>query len=153
MDRRLHILVLSDRDWTHPEAGGTGTTFRELVGRWTAAGHHVTMIAGAYPGAPAYERPQPNLHIHRMGNRLTVFPRAAVAFLRGTGRHADVVLEMVNGIAFFTPWWPTLRELSHGVDEVKGAFQRIDQLVFGIWLVVLARAATATVQEVDPARR
>ncbi len=31
--------------------------------------------------------------------------------------------------------------LSHGVDEVKGAFQRVDQVVFGVWLLLLARAA------------
>ena len=41
-----------------------------------------------------------------MGGRMTVFPRAALASLRGVGRDADVVLEVVNGIAFFTPlWW------------------------------------------------
>ena len=38
-----------------------------------------------------------------MGSRLTVFPRAAWATFRGLGRDADVVLEVVNGIAFFTP--------------------------------------------------
>ncbi|HYC81708.1 MAG TPA: DUF998 domain-containing protein [Solirubrobacterales bacterium] len=30
--------------------------------------------------------------------------------------------------------------LSHGVDELKGAFQRVDQLVFGGWLLALAWA-------------
>jgi hypothetical protein len=30
--------------------------------------------------------------------------------------------------------------LSHSVDEIKGAFQRVDQVVFGAWLVVLAVA-------------
>ncbi len=40
-----------------------------------------------------------------MGTRLTVFPRAAWAVLRGLGRDADVVLEVVNGIAFLTPLW------------------------------------------------
>ena len=45
-----------------------------------------------------------------MGTRLTVFPRAAWAVLRGLGRDADVVLEVVNGIAFFTPLWRWLRK-------------------------------------------
>jgi glycosyltransferase involved in cell wall biosynthesis/O-antigen/teichoic acid export membrane protein len=37
---------------------------------------------------------------------MTVFGRAALASWRGIGRDADVVLEVVNGIAFFTPlWW------------------------------------------------
>jgi glycosyltransferase involved in cell wall biosynthesis len=104
----LRILLLADRDWTHPEAGGTGTTLQALVSRWTAAGHQATVIAGAYPGAVAVERPHPALEIHRMGTRLTVFPRAAQAFRNGIGRDADVVLEVVNGIAFCTPLWPSL---------------------------------------------
>ena len=101
----LHILLLTDRDWTHPQGGGTGTNLYGQVARWVAWGHRVTVVAGSYPGAPAVEHPAPNLVIHRLGTRLTVFPRAALAVLRGVGRDADVVLEVVNGIAFFTPLW------------------------------------------------
>ena len=45
-----------------------------------------------------------------MGTRLTVFPRAAWATLRGLGRDADVVLEVCNGIAFFTSFWRWMRK-------------------------------------------
>lgn len=41
-----------------------------------------------------------------------------------------LALTIVTGVSY----------LSHGVDEVKGAFQRVDQVVFGIWLVTLAVA-------------
>jgi hypothetical protein len=34
-----HILVLADRDWTHPQAGGTGTVLHGHVSRWLAEGH------------------------------------------------------------------------------------------------------------------
>ncbi len=105
----MHVLVLSDRDWTHPEAGGTGTTLRSLVWRWADAGHRVTVIAGAFEGSLAFDRPRPGVEVHRMGTRLTVFPRAALACLRGLGRDADVVFEVINGIAFFTPLWRFLR--------------------------------------------
>jgi glycosyltransferase involved in cell wall biosynthesis/O-antigen/teichoic acid export membrane protein len=104
-----HILILTDRDWTHPEGGGTGTVLYGLVSRWIAQGHRVTMIAGSYPGAEAVSRPDGRLEIHRMGTRLTVFPRAALATLRGVGRDADVVLEVCNGIAFFSTLWRWLR--------------------------------------------
>ena len=40
-----------------------------------------------------------------MGGRITVFPGAALAVLRGVGRDADVVLEVINGITFLTPLW------------------------------------------------
>src|SRR5436853_3451523 len=92
----LHILIMSDRDWTHPQGGGTGTNLFAQVARWTAWGHRVTVIAGDYPGATRREQLAPNLEVHRMGTRLTVFPRAAFAVWRGLGADADVVLEVVN---------------------------------------------------------
>src|SRR5918911_1383504 len=105
-----HILVLVDRDWTHPQAGGTGTVLRAQVTRWVDAGHRVTVIAGSYDGAEPVSRPHERLAVHRMGTRLTVFPRAAWATLSGVGRDADVVLEVCNGIAFFTSFWRWLRK-------------------------------------------
>jgi glycosyltransferase involved in cell wall biosynthesis/O-antigen/teichoic acid export membrane protein len=40
---------------------------------------------------------------------MTVFPKAALAVRRGIGRDADVVLEVINGVAFYTPLWWFLR--------------------------------------------
>jgi hypothetical protein len=48
-----------------------------------------------------------------------------------------LALTIVTGVSY----------LSHGVDEVKGAFQRVDQVVFGVWLVVLAVAIAPRVKE------
>jgi glycosyltransferase involved in cell wall biosynthesis len=108
--RPLHILILSDRDWTHPQGGGTGTNLYGQVSRWLAGGHRVTLISGAYPGAVPVERPTSGLELHHVGTRLTVFPRAAWAVLvRGVGADADVIVEVINGIAFFTSLWPRLR--------------------------------------------
>jgi hypothetical protein len=42
-----------------------------------------------------------------------------------------LALTIVTGVSY----------LSSGVDELKGAFQRVDQLVFGGWLLALAWAA------------
>src|SRR3954468_8743077 len=107
--RPLHILVLTDRDWTHPQGGGTGTNLFGQISRWLAWGHRVTVIAGDYEGAERVEQLAPNLVLHRMGTRMTVFPRAAWAVMRGVGRDADVVLEVINGVAFYTPLWWFLR--------------------------------------------
>jgi glycosyltransferase involved in cell wall biosynthesis/O-antigen/teichoic acid export membrane protein len=114
----MHVLLLTDRDWTHPQGGGTGTNLYGQVAHWLAWGHEVTVIAGTYEGAAPVERPAPGLTIHRTGTRMTVFPRAALKTLRGVGRDADVVLEVVNGIAFCTPawWWldaPTVALVHH----------------------------------------
>ena len=100
----MHILVLTDRDWTHPQGGGTGTNLFGQVSRWLAWGHRVSMIACAYPGCEPHEQIG-ELTIHRVGGRSTVFPRAIWKQWRGLVPDADVTLEVVNGITFLTPLW------------------------------------------------
>jgi len=100
----VHILVLTDRDWTHPQGGGTGTNLYGQVSRWLAWGHRVSVIACGYPGAAAHEHHGP-LTLHRVGGRSTVFPHAIWRQWRGLVPDADVVLEVVNGITFLTPLW------------------------------------------------
>lgn len=51
-----------------------------------------------------------------------------------------LALTIVTGVSY----------LSDGVDEVKGAFQRADQIVFGVWLVTLAIAVAPRTGEDDP---
>ena len=100
-----HILLLTDRDWTHPQGGGTGANLFGQVAHWLDWGYRVTVVAGTYPGAEPVSRPAPGLELHHMGTRTTVFPRAAWAVRRGLAHDADVVLEVVNGITFLTPLW------------------------------------------------
>ena len=105
MARCEHILLLTDRDWTHPQGGGTGANLFGQVAHWLDSGYRVTVVAGTYPGAEPVSRPAPGLELHHMGTRTTVFPRAAWAVRRGLAHDADVVLEVVNGITFLTPLW------------------------------------------------
>jgi glycosyltransferase involved in cell wall biosynthesis/O-antigen/teichoic acid export membrane protein len=100
----LHILVLTDRDWTHPQGGGTGTNLYGQVSRWLAWGHRVSVIAASYDGAAPVER-HGDLAMYRIGGRSTVFPRAIWKQWRGLVPDADVVLEVINGITFLTPVW------------------------------------------------
>ena len=125
----LHILVLADRDWTHPQGGGNGTNLFAQIARWVAWGHKVTMVTGDYPGAKKVEQMGPDLVVHRMGGRVTVFPRSIWTVLRGVGRDADVVLEVVNGITFLTPLWlrkPRVVLVHHVHDDLyRGEFGRL----------------------------
>jgi glycosyltransferase involved in cell wall biosynthesis/O-antigen/teichoic acid export membrane protein len=100
----VHILVLTDRDWTHPQGGGTGTNLYGQVSRWLGWGHRVSVIAAGYEGSTAVEHHGP-MTIYRVGGRSTVFPRAIWKQWRGLVPDADVVLEVINGITFLTPVW------------------------------------------------
>jgi glycosyltransferase involved in cell wall biosynthesis len=101
----LKILVLADRDWTHPQGGGSGANIQAQVTRWAAWGHRVSLIACSYPGAAAFERVNENLELHRIGGRSTVFPQAIARQWRGLVPDPDVVLEVINGVTFLTPLW------------------------------------------------
>jgi glycosyltransferase involved in cell wall biosynthesis len=132
----LHILVLADRDWTHNDTGGNGANLEAQISRWVAWGNKVTVVAGEYPGSKRFERYGPRLEVHRMGTRVTVFPRAILAVLRGLGRNADVVLEVVNGITFLTPLWlrkPRVAMVHHVHRELYlEEFRRFGLLLFWV---------------------
>src|SRR5437763_1322337 len=103
-DAPVHILVLTDRDWTHPQGGGTGTNLYGHASRWLAWGHRVSVIGAGYPGSEPVQR-LGNLTLYHVGGRSTVFPRAIWKQWRGLVPDADVVLEVINGITFLTPIW------------------------------------------------
>jgi glycosyltransferase involved in cell wall biosynthesis len=134
--RPLKILVLADRDWTHHDTGGNGANIEAQVSRWVAWGNHVTVVTGSYPGAKKVERIGPRLTVHRAGNRATVFPRAFLTVMRGVGRDADVVVEVINGITFLTPLWlrkPRVAMVHHVHRELFiGEFGLAGHLVY--WL-------------------
>jgi glycosyltransferase involved in cell wall biosynthesis/O-antigen/teichoic acid export membrane protein len=100
----LHILVLTDRDWAHPQAGGTGANLTGYLDHWLARGHRVTVLTSAYPGAPRREQ-QGRLTVIRQGRLRSAVPRIVWRQLRSLVPDADVTLEVVNGIMFFTPLW------------------------------------------------
>src|SRR5436305_6141966 len=101
-DALVHILVLTDRDWTHPQGGGTGTNLYGHVSRWLAWGHRVSVIGAGYEGSVRVEQ-LGDLTMYRLGGRSTVFPRAIWKQWRGLVPDADVVLEVINGVTFLTP--------------------------------------------------
>jgi glycosyltransferase involved in cell wall biosynthesis len=100
----MNILVICDRDWTHPQAGGAGMNLRRQTEYWLEWGHAVTIATVSYPGASAHEDHSP-LRIYRMGTTHTVYLHIARALWRGLGRDADVVMEVVNGVPWVSRWF------------------------------------------------
>lgn len=100
----MHILILTDRDWEHPQGGGTGTNLLGQIGYWLEWGHRVTVISCGFPGGKAHVE-SGGVTIHRVGGRSTVFPWAILRQRAGLVPDPDVVLEVINGITFLTPLW------------------------------------------------
>ena len=63
-------------------------------------GHRVTLLCAAHDGAPAEETTAAGVRIVRAGGRLSVYPLAALRFLRHRLGRPDVVIDVQNGVPF-----------------------------------------------------
>jgi len=98
--RRVVFLVW--RDTAHPDGGGS-EVYVEHMARWLASrGHSVTIQCAAHPNAPADEV-RDGVRFRRRGGRLTVYLHGLAYLLSPAGRHADVVVDVHNGLPFASP--------------------------------------------------
>lgn len=100
--RRIHILAWRDLD--DVEAGGSEVHAAEIARLWAEAGIEVVMRTSHAQGhLPDVRRD--GYRVLRRGGRHLVFVDAPVQeLLRRAGRR-DALLEVWNGIPFFTPLW------------------------------------------------
>jgi glycosyltransferase involved in cell wall biosynthesis len=96
----MKILVCNWRDGSHPAAGGAEVYTEEVLSRWAASGHEVTLFSAAQAGRPEREVVRGVERVRR-GGRFGVYREAARWFRReGVGRF-DVVIDEVNTRPFF----------------------------------------------------
>jgi glycosyltransferase involved in cell wall biosynthesis len=102
-ERGYNIGLLDYRDIAHPEAGGAEHYLHEVFRRLALRGHRVRLLASSFRGAPVRERID-GIEVERRGNRMT-FNLVALAACRrwSRRREADVVVENLCKIPFFTP--------------------------------------------------
>ncbi len=100
--RRINMLAWRDLD--DPEAGGSEIHADHIARLWSAAGIDVSVRTSGVVGAPAHVD-RSGYHALRAGGRYGVFPRAAAA--EALGRHGprDGLVEIWNGMPFFSPLW------------------------------------------------
>ncbi len=100
--RRVHVLAWRDLD--DDEAGGSEVHADECERRWAEAGLDVLHRTSAAVGQPA-ETVRNGYRVIRRGSRYSVFPRTVAAELtRRMGRY-DALVEVMNGVPFFSPVW------------------------------------------------
>ena len=100
--RRVHILAW--RDLADVEAGGSELHASMVAGRWADAGIEVTMRTSYAQGAPP-ETTRDGYRVVRRAGRYLVFPRAVAAELAGRHGRRDGLVEIWNGVPFFSPIW------------------------------------------------
>lgn len=97
----MRIVMLSWRDQDNPEAGGAERFLHRVAAGLVERGHQVTVATAAYEGAAPVDVVD-GVRIVRRGGKLTVYPRATAALLRGALGRADVVVDVQNGVPFFS---------------------------------------------------
>ena len=99
---RIHILAWRDLD--DPEAGGSELHVDQVARRWAEAGIEVTIRTSAAVGAPETAR-RGGYRVVRRAGRYAVFPLAALAEISGRHGPRDGLVEIWNGMPFFSPVW------------------------------------------------
>jgi glycosyltransferase involved in cell wall biosynthesis len=104
----LHrIELLAWRDLDDPDAGGSERHAATVAGLWAAAGLNVVMRTSRARGLPA-DAHRDGYRVQRRAGRYAVFPHRALAGLfsrHRRGRGPDGMVEVWNGMPFFSPLW------------------------------------------------
>jgi glycosyltransferase involved in cell wall biosynthesis len=99
---RIHILAW--RDLADPEAGGSELHAHRVATLWARAGLDVTMRTSTAIGHDPYVV-RDGYKVIRKSGRYTVFPRSALSGLLGRRGNPDGLVEVWNGMPFFSPIW------------------------------------------------
>lgn len=92
-----HVVFVAWRDLANPRAGGSEVLVDRLAAGMAARGDRVTLLCGGPVGERGYR-------VVRSGGTYTQFLRAPVTYRRRL-RDADLVVEVCNGMPFFSPVW------------------------------------------------
>ena len=94
----MRIIILSHRDLANPQAGGSEIWVDNIACGAVERGHEVVHVCGGPVGERDYE-------VIDAGGRFPHFALASFKARRAL-RNADLVVEVVNGMPYFSPlWW------------------------------------------------
>ncbi len=118
----MKILWFTWKDIKNPLAGGAEVVASEIGKRLVKHGHEVFFVTAGFPGAKKQEEID-GYKVQRVGSRWTVYWCAYKFYKKNLVGWADIVIEEVNTIPFFTQYF---------VKEKK-RFLFIHQLCRKIW--------------------
>ncbi len=117
----MRVLAFNWRDRTHPQAGGAEKNIHELGKRMVEGGHEFTLLCGMYEGAEEREIVDGFSVIRRGGNYSVYFAAPLHYLIRMRDYQPDVIIDDINGIPFFTPFFsktPLVGLFHHRVGEI-----------------------------------
>ncbi len=100
----MNIVWFTWKDKKHPAAGGAESISSEMARKLVKDGHSVTVLSSFYLGAKKIELLD-GYKVVRVGNRYTVYFRAATYYLKHLSQSTDLVIEEINTIPFMTQWY------------------------------------------------
>ncbi len=100
----MRIAILNWRDLTHPDGGGAERYAVNVATGLVRRGHEVTLLCADHGQAPRDEMVD-GVRLRRRGGRVGVYLQAlrGVRSLERTERPFDVVVDVQNGLPFFSP--------------------------------------------------
>ncbi len=130
------IQVVSWRDLDDPEAGGSEIHAAMVAKIWSESGISVSMRTSRAPGNPAYSI-RDGYSVERKSGRYASFPRTAASGISGHLGDFDGLVEIWNGMPFFSPIWcdkPKIVFLHHVHAEMWGMVLPPNKARLG-WLI------------------
>jgi glycosyltransferase involved in cell wall biosynthesis len=116
--------MLAWRDLEDVEAGGSEVHAHEVARRWAAAGLDVTMRTSYAQGRASVVR-RDGYRVVRKAGRYLVFPRAILSEIVERHGRWDAMVEIWNGMPFFSPVWKRGRPSMVWVHHVHGEMWRM----------------------------
>ena len=100
----MKILWFTWKDVKNPLSGGAEAVNEELAKRLIKDGHQVIFLVAGFPGGLSEEKIN-GYTIIRLGNRWTVYWKAYKYYKKNLIGWADLVIDEVNTIPFFTKYY------------------------------------------------
>lgn len=97
----MKFLWFTWKDLAHPLAGGAEVENEEIAARLCSQGHEVTFVVGGFQGGKEQETIK-GYKVIRVGGALSVYWKAYRYYKKHLVGWADVIIEEINTIPFFT---------------------------------------------------